>query len=109
MTLQKQLLLVLFAVVIIWIVVAFMHMARAHEAPSGFKYPSECCGGHDCRPVPCASIRERADGAAYWTGLFFTREQVRMSGDGSCHVCVSYDMSNPPTRYPHCIFLAPTM
>jgi len=84
--------------------------AMAHEAPSGWSYPSDCCGGSECRPIVCSTIQDHSDGSVSWLGLFFTRNQVKVSHDASCHVCVSYDAAaGSQRRYPHCIFLSPTM
>jgi hypothetical protein len=33
--------------------------AHSHDAPSGWSYPTQCCGGIDCAPLP--------DGAVKWT------------------------------------------
>ena len=89
-------------------VLLLITIAYGHEAPSGFQYPSDCCGGSDCRPIVCSTIKDNPDGSVNWLGLFFAREQVKMSGDAMCHVCVSYNTANH-NRYPHCIFLSPTM
>jgi hypothetical protein len=73
-------------------------------------YPQECCGGSDCRPIECSTAEPRADGSVSWLGLIFQREMVKLSRDASCHVCVSYDAAaGSKRRYPHCIFLSPTM
>jgi hypothetical protein len=80
-----------------------------HDAPSGFQYPLDCCGGHDCRPIACSTASFNPnDGSVMWTGLHFQREQVKISRDSGCHVCVGYGL-NTRFRYPHCIFLAPVM
>ena len=89
--------------------VAGVILAHGHEAPSGFVYPQDCCGGHDCRPIACSTIRDNPDGSVSWTGLLFDRNQVKISGDAMCHVCIGYDQVRHTVRYPHCIFLSPTM
>jgi len=95
---------------LIRIVAAFLVSAPvlAHDAPSGWSYPGDCCGGSDCHPIACSTIKDQPDGSATWLGLFFTREQVKISHDASCHVCVTYNTANH-NRFPHCIFLSPTM
>jgi hypothetical protein len=79
-----------------------------HNSPAGFKYPSDCCGENECRPIACSTIKTKADGSVIWADLSFNREQVKISGDALCHVCIGY---NPHTsfRHPYCIFLSPTM
>jgi len=87
----------------------FTHIIPIHTAPSGFVYPQECCGGADCRPIVCSTVQDRPDGSVNWLGLLFPREQVKVSRDASCHVCVTYDSAAGAHRVPHCIFLSPTM
>ena len=83
--------------------------AMGHKAPSGWLYPTDCCAGEDCRPISCSTVIDRPDGSVNWTGIHFNKEQVKMSGDASCHVCVSYTQVNgTPVRNPHCIYLSPT-
>jgi hypothetical protein len=86
--------------------------AAAHEAPSGWTYPQDCCAGQHCRPVECGTIIDQPDGSVNWLGLHFSRDKVRISGDASCHVCISYGEiggnRTQPTRQGHCIFLSPT-
>src|SRR6516162_7366775 len=89
--------------------IAGVILAHGHESPLGWKYPGDCCGGHDCRPIACSTADLRADGSVEWTGLVFQRNQVKISGDAMCHVCVGYDQVRKYQRYPHCIFLSPTM
>jgi hypothetical protein len=53
-------------------------------------YPSSCCGGSDCRPVPCDQIVEVADGWMYLpTRNHFYAAQVQASQDRNCHVCIA--------------------
>ena len=63
-------------------------------------YPLECCGGEECRQVPCDSLSEDKYGV-YWQGLFFEGNQVRQSQDNACHVCVS------PNGRTLCVFINP--
>ena len=53
-------------------------------------YPSICCGGQDCHPIPCSEIEyEKNTGIWWWKGhSFFTAPP---SPDGLCHVCVHDD------------------
>lgn len=79
----------------------------AHEAPSGWSYPQDCCAGKDCRPLSCAAIIDHPDGSETALGLHFEREQVKISGDAQCHVCIGYSDMPIKKRFPHCIFIAP--
>lgn len=42
----------------------------AHDAPSGWTYPSGCCNDGDCKPIACDSITETKEGYD-WNGLHF--------------------------------------
>jgi|SRR5215469_2404652 len=96
--------------ILIYMVVRWMIVgAWAHEAPSGWSYPSDCCGGSECHKTPCAMIIDHPDGSVSWTGILFNREMVKVSRDASCHVCVTHDSAAGASRIPHCIFLSPTM
>jgi hypothetical protein len=90
------------------VLVAVSAAISIHYSPGGFNYPSDCCDGHDCRPIACSTIKDGPDGSVDWTGLHFQREQVKISGDASCHVCIGYGQPRR-IRYPRCIFLAPIM
>jgi len=90
------------------VTIATAAVTFAHDSPSGFKYPQDCCGSNECRPIACSTIKNNADGSAYWTGLLFYPEQVKISGDALCHVCVGYNQ-HTRLRHPYCIFLSPTM
>src|SRR5215471_6230351 len=54
-------------------------ITHAHDAPSGWRYPQDCCGGSECRPIECSTAEPRADGSVSWLGLIFQREMVRLS------------------------------
>ena len=61
--------------------------ALAHEAPSGWLYPVECCSGYDC-----AAINEKRVSAAVGGYLidgvhFVAQQDVRQSKDGEYHAC----------------------
>jgi len=76
--------------------------AQAHDF-----YDKTCCGGHDCRPVPCETIRAEPGGFDFTDPLdrasyFFSRDKMKPSQDGQCHVCI-YRSVSPPT--PQCLYL----
>jgi len=54
-------------------------------------YPSQCCGGQDCRPIDCSQLVEQSNGRWLYipTHNEFSPEQVYPSQDRFCHVCVS--------------------
>ncbi len=104
--------LVLLACVVIGLVASALRPVQAHDAPSGWKYPSGCCNDGDCKPIPCDSITETKDGYD-WKGIHFNEKQVRPSGDQTCHVCVGKEWTNgmetSVDKFPHCIFIQPSI
>lgn len=53
-------------------------------------YPNSCCGGMDCKPVPCEQLVEDNDGWVYLpTRNHFHPAQVQPSPDRNCHVCIA--------------------
>jgi hypothetical protein len=64
-------------------------------------YSDECCGGDECRPVPCWEVNRVADGWN-WRGIFFSTNVVKLSPDGNCHVCYG-----EKAFIGHCIYLPP--
>lgn len=105
-----ELLLILAIVALAIVVVA--RQAQAHEAPSGWSYPAECCSNQDCRPVPCDQLAPEPGGGVRWTatGDRFPQAKVKASGDGECHVCVQDGISwedGTSYRIPFCAFTAP--
>lgn len=43
-------------------------------------YPTDCCSGRDCRPVPCDEIHDNEYRGAHFTS-------IRPSEDNQCHAC----------------------
>lgn len=84
--------------------IAVAIMAFAHEAPSGWTYPQECCSTTmDCAPIDDRLVQERADGwhvavprGAHETRPWFQGRHVfargsaavKHSGDGRFHLCI---------------------
>src|SRR5262245_29076407 len=71
-------------------------------------YPKQCCGDWHCHPVPCSEIHRSADGNYLWhrgrnDDVMFYREDMQVSQDSQCHVCVIDDVS--PAGI--CLYLAP--
>jgi hypothetical protein len=90
---------------IIAVLIAVTGSSHAHDAPSGWRYPEDCCAEQHCHPVTCESINEK-DGGYTWRNLFFTKAQTKLSGDGDCHVCHRWgDVGHYVPANPECLFL----
>lgn len=97
--------------------------ARAHEAPTGWVYPSFCCKSAaesptgDCAPIAAKYVTERPDGyhvnlpagshpqlksQAYSAVIPY--KLARLSEDGDYHICLSRDGAN---RF--CFFAGPRL
>lgn len=63
--------------------------ARAHEAPSGWDYPMECCHNQDCGPLNEADRPKPLDGGDWLltTGEIVPKSKVKFSPDGLYHLC----------------------
>lgn len=62
----------------------------AHDAKSGWSYPTSCCSDYDCREVSASLISERSDGyrvEATGETMSFSDPRVRTSPDGVFHWC----------------------
>lgn len=60
--------------------------AKAHDAPSGWTYPKNCCDDGHCIVVDCAEISEQENFYAY-RDHHFHKMVVKPSPDGECHAC----------------------
>jgi hypothetical protein len=65
-------------------------------------YPESCCGGHDCRPVPCDEIIELPNNTVQWQQYNFMYNQVHPSKDSKCHVCIHKNTGY--SEFPVCVF-----
>lgn len=96
----------LVAVALLGYVLGAAFAARAHQAPSGWAYDTDCCSHHDCAPVPEGAIRARsdgwhihlppgshpmlrADGPGLDARIGYADPRARISGDRHWHACVS--------------------
>jgi hypothetical protein len=80
---------------------------RAHEAPSGWKYPISCCSNYDCREVAESAIIERPEGYVIKTTgevIPMTDRKVRPSPDGVFHWCSVGGRADSRTI---CLFVPP--
>jgi hypothetical protein len=64
-------------------------------------YSDECCGGNECHPVACAEVIPFKDGW-HWHNIMFAKNVLKISPDGSCHVCVQSG-----AFIGHCIYMPP--
>jgi hypothetical protein len=74
----------------------------AHDAPSGWQYPSQCCTNQHCREVPCSTIERLGDTIYRYHRsttfyLDFPAITHAYSPDGKCHTCIN-------GHQPLCIF-----
>lgn len=80
---------ILFLLVLISLCLALA--AKAHEAPTGWSYPSSCCSNQDCRLATPGEVKERPQGYVLEsTGEvvpYFGDIRRKDSPDGSFHVC----------------------
>jgi hypothetical protein len=63
--------------------------ALAHDAPTGWSYPFNCCSNQDCREVPDASVKETPSGYLASNGetIPYADKRVKDSPDGKFHLC----------------------
>lgn len=72
--------------------VLYASLGWAHEAPSGWEYPIQCCSNNDCRWVPPFFVRPTGDGWILRDHLKhefvpISSPKVKVSGDGEYHIC----------------------
>jgi hypothetical protein len=68
----------------------FAAPARAHDAPTGWKYPWACCSNMDCQEMGDKAISERPEGyVVNRTGevVAYADKRVKDSPDGLYHWC----------------------
>jgi hypothetical protein len=85
------------------LIVAVTALLLVHDAPSGWQYPSNCCGGQDCHPVDCEEISEDADGVYHWRNLVFPHNVAQPTQDRNCHVCHQIEDGKPAVG--RCLFI----
>lgn len=61
--------------------------ARAHDAPSGWSYPVDCCSGHDCDLIAASRVQSIGGGYLIDGAHYVPAGQVRRSPDGEFHAC----------------------
>ena len=75
---------------------------EAHDAKSGWTYPSDCCGGGDCYEISEKDLVVTGQG---WrvkaTGEIFPYNQTRRPEDGQYHRC---SVQGNPALRTYCLF-----
>lgn len=90
------------------LLLALSAAAAAHDAPSGWAYPYNCCADHDCRPIACGDIVREGDGSFTYTAKHVRFSEIKDSGDHQCHACWLHDGTAAQRSYGTCLF-APRM
>ena len=83
--------------------------ALAHDAPTGWSYPANCCSNYDCREIPAEDVKE------VWNGYHMTKSKlheivpyqsgmVKDSPDGAFHWCTQGGTDAGKTI---CLFVPP--
>lgn len=75
--------------------------AFAHNAPSGWAYPPECCGGYDCSEIAADRVKPGFAGYIVDGRFYVPMAQVRFSPDGRFHACF------PTLDNLRCLFVPP--
>lgn len=80
-------------------------LAMALAIPAHSWYPSSCCSGQDCKPIPCDQLVENSHGWVYLpTGNEFNPSQVHPSQDKDCHVCIGWAVGST-AKLSRCAFI----
>jgi hypothetical protein len=73
----------------------------AHQAPTGWAYPFECCAGIDCAEIPANAVKETPDGYRVTLSpgehpmvkapfaAVVPYASARSAPDGAYHICLS--------------------
>jgi len=117
--------LILFVAIYI-VALAALSYAIAHEAPSGWQYPTWCCNKRDCAKIPARAVKAgrfgyevvlepgdhpmAPDGYAFvvpYTATDGPRAQLRISQDGDYHACILPVRGTRTEPDPRCLFAPP--
>lgn len=61
--------------------------AKAHEAPSGWSYPWECCSNMDCAEIAPSRVKIGAGGYVIDGRFTVPQSEARSAPDGKYHAC----------------------
>lgn len=81
--------------------------AGAHEAPSGWTYPTYCCGGEDCSEISGSDVSEVPGGYVvnlHGESFSIGHVETQPSPDGHFHACLV-----PGSSRLRCFFAPPTI
>ena len=85
-TMLSRIILAAIFIIIVCLTIWLMP-ALAHDAPSGWAYPPECCGERDCTQIDAKRVVELA-GSYVIDGIYhISNERTRWSPDGEYHAC----------------------
>lgn len=98
--------IVAYVVIVLLLFACYPRAADAHDAPTGWAYPLECCSGIDCREVAAPRVREGEYGYTVPTGelLRYNDRRLRPSPDGEFHWCSVAGTDDGRTL---CLFVPP--
>lgn len=99
---------VIFGTIALMLGMAFSIKARAHEAPTGWKYPWSCCSNLDCKEVSKNEIGERPEGYIIEsTGevVAYGDKRLKDSPDGAYHWCAH--QAGIDAGHTICLFVPP--
>lgn len=81
--------------------------ARAHQAPTGWEYPLNCCSNKDCAEISAEYVKEGPDGititlpvgshpmVTHWPVRYavpYSDSKIKDSPDGVWHICLRQQM-----------------
>jgi hypothetical protein len=105
--LRIPLIFLIFGILILTLI-GLLTSANAHEAPTGWKYPWQCCANNDCQQVSDKAIEEQKDGYVILsTGevVAYGDKRIKDSPDGEYHWCAH--PSGPDVGHTICLFVPP--
>lgn len=101
-------------------VVSAVLAVYAHDAPTGWSYPMECCHQLDCGPVVKTDFTDPKDGSlrklivtiekqgTFYTAVVDTTFPVRQSPDNLMHACIRPPAVDQVFGRLICLFVPPT-
>lgn len=89
---------------VIWFLAIFVFIIQsyAHDAPTGWTYPMECCSNYDCRMDNRVKVVPRGYQVPSGEVVPFDDKKVRQSPDGEYHWCTGGGYNHSPTL---CLFV----
>lgn len=80
--------------------------AYAHQAPTGWAYPVNCCSNQDCRQIEAKAVVETRFGYRVPNGeeISYADHRLKPSPDGKYHWCT---IAGAATTGTVCLFVPP--